>query len=199
MSTFSEDFTSDASFTLASGEEINVPTMHQEEWMPYGETEDFEVIDLPFRGGELSMTFVLPAEGQFDAFERSLSAERWSEVINTLDSSMINLSLPKFEFETSVDLSAPLNETSLAVLFTSDADLSGIFGMLNYFVTGVFHKTFIKIDEGGAEAAAATAIIVGTTSEPPPSKRVSFDRPFFFAIRDQETQIILFFGRVMNP
>ena len=68
------------------------------------------------------------------------------------------------------------------------------------FIDAVFHWTFINVHEGGTEAAAATAIgpaILG--AGPPIDVRFIVDRPFFFAIRDNETKTVLFMGVVMEP
>jgi len=67
------------------------------------------------------------------------------------------------------------------------------------FITEAFHKTFVAVDEAGTEAAAATAVISSGTSEPTVDYTVNVDRPFYFLIRDRQTDIWLFFGRVMEP
>ena len=67
------------------------------------------------------------------------------------------------------------------------------------FIDEVFHKTFIAVDEQGAEAAAATAIVVGEFAAPSDEFEFRADRPFLFLIRDRLTGTILFFGRVTDP
>jgi serpin B len=53
------------------------------------------------------------------------------------------------------------------------------------------------VDEKGTKAAAVTAGIVMMRSVMPKMYRV--DRPFVFAIFDQESHNILFMGQVVNP
>ena len=55
------------------------------------------------------------------------------------------------------------------------------------------------MDEAGTEAAAATGVMMQLESEPPDPVSVTVDRPFIFLIRDQETDAILFIGRVEEP
>ena len=68
------------------------------------------------------------------------------------------------------------------------------------FITGVFHKAYVEVNEQGTEAAAATGVAVAATSMPldPPPTFIA-DRPFVFVIRQNDTGAILFVGRVMDP
>jgi serine protease inhibitor len=66
----------------------------------------------------------------------------------------------------------------------------------NLFISKVLHKTFLKIDEKGAEGAAVTSVGVGVTSLPP---SIRFDRPFLFLIRHKDTGAILFAGKMEAP
>ena len=69
----------------------------------------------------------------------------------------------------------------------------------NLYIEKVVHKTFVEVNEEGTEAAAATSVEVGVKSVPPPPIPFSVDRPFFFAIRDNETKTVLFMGVVVDP
>jgi serpin B len=71
----------------------------------------------------------------------------------------------------------------------------------NLYISDVIHKAFVKVDEQGTEAAAATGVVVGVMSAPLPSEQVVMrvDRPFFFAVVDQQSGSILFVGRVLDP
>ena len=105
--------------------------------------------------------------------------------------------MPKFRFESSFALVPTLRAMGMNEAFEPFvADLSGIDGTRDLYVTDVLHKAYVAVNEAGTEAAAATAVIVGTTSVPP---AVVLDRPFLFFIRDIATGAILFVGRVMNP
>jgi serpin B len=84
------------------------------------------------------------------------------------------------------------------------ADFTGIANPPNkadrLFISQVFHKGFVRVDEKGTEAAAATAVSMaragGMPAEPRPFKA---DHPFSFVIRDNASGLILFLGRVLDP
>jgi len=145
------------------------------------------------------MVVILPSEGQFRSFESSLDAQNIDTIIGNLQAKQVDLSLPKFEFESSLNLKQTLIKLGMSEAFSDRADFSGITGNKELSITDVVHKAFVSVDEEGTEAAAATAVIVGLTSAPAMPISVRIDRPFIFLIRDIETGAVLFVGRVMNP
>ena len=105
--------------------------------------------------------------------------------------------LPKFSFESSFPLSETLQAMGMVVPFSAAADFSGI-GDRSLYIDEVYHKTFIDVNEKGAEAAAATAIVMNETSIPEDFVFTA-NRPFLTLIRDRVTGVVLFFGRVLDP
>ena len=83
--------------------------------------------------------------------------------------------------------------------FNDLADFSGMTGEKDLFISDIFHKAYVKVDEEGTEAAAATAVVMQVTSAPADPLQLTVDRPFLFLIRDHQTQSVLFMGRVVEP
>ena len=79
------------------------------------------------------------------------------------------------------------------------ADFSAMVGKKELYISAVIHKAFVEVNEEGTEAAAATGVVVGVTSVAPSPPIFKADHPFVFFIRDNSSQSILFFGRVLNP
>jgi len=69
------------------------------------------------------------------------------------------------------------------------------------FISGVYHKTFIELDEKGTEAAAATAVAMmrATSIDMEEPVEVNLERPFFYAIQHKPTGALFFLGRLMDP
>ncbi|MFC1938772.1 serpin family protein [Chloroflexota bacterium] len=196
---FNENATSDGVFHLINGDEMTVPMMRQTESFGYAEGDNYQAIELPYDGNELSMVILLPDSGEFSAFESSLDFHKLQEIIGNLQYGEVALTMLKFEFESSFDLKDTLSDMGMPVAFSENADFSGMTGNRELFITDVVHKAFVSVDEAGTEAAAATAVIVGLTAVPEEPVTVNIDRPFIFMIRDIETESILFTGRVLNP
>jgi len=173
---------------------------------PYDETEDLQVLELPYQGQELSMLILLPKEGTMDSLEASLNAQRISEVRNSLKNERVNVYLPRFKFETKYFMKETLvgmgmpTAFTLGVDFGGKADFSGMTGKKDLNIDQVIHKAFVEVNEEGTEAAAVTAVMtIAGSALPPKIKIFNADHPFIFVIQEKATGNILFLGRVSDP
>ncbi|MGD0795372.1 MAG: serpin family protein [Dehalococcoidales bacterium] len=199
-SQFEKTSTHDGQFHLLTGSDVTVPMMFQEHNFKYAEGADYQAVELPYDGNQLSMLVILPAAGSFSSFEPSLTSQALGDIIGKLQSNPVNLTMPKFTIESSFGLKQTLTGLGMAQAFDpSRADFSGMDGAKDLYISDVVHKAYVTVDEAGTEAAAASGVIVGTTAMPVNIKNVTLDHPFIFLIRDIPTGAILFIGRVMNP
>ncbi len=195
MEPFPAAGTTDATFTLLDGTELEVPLMSGrgdtsasgDGWV--GATKNYT--------GGLYIQFILPDEGRFDEI-----ADNLSTVLADYEKGQTggaSLGVPRFESRTSLELTPPLKALGLTAPY-ENGNLLGIANDQRLVVDQVIHETFIAIDEEGTEAAAATAVIAGVTSapviEPIP---VVLDRPFLYRITDRETGTTLFMGQILDP
>lgn len=196
---FDEAATRDTAFRRLDGSEVMVPTMHQTVQTVYGEGEGFQAAELAYDGQQLAMLLLVPDEGNFAAFEETLSERMVDEVRAGLSAHIVELAFPKFSFRSNVPAKAPLQALGMVAAFgAGQADFSGMTDSASLFIQDVVHQAFVAVDERGTEAAAATAVVVGETSAPPPAT-LTVDRPFVFAIIDRATGATLFVGRVLDP
>jgi serpin B len=199
-SPFESEFTKEAEFNLLDGSTVEVPMMNQTQFYNYSSGEDFQAIELPYQGYQMSMVILHPELQAFGSLEGSLTAERLEEIIGELERTNVNLALPKFQFDMNLPLGQVLQGLGMVDAFEfGQADFSGMDGTRELYLQDVLHKAFVSVDEEGTEAAAATAVVVGVTSAPMEPITVNIDSPFIFLIRDMETGSILFLGRVLDP
>ncbi len=202
---FDEAATHKGRFHLADGREETVSMMSQIGWFDYGAGtgyEPYQAVELPYYGGRASMLILLPYPNAFDRFERDLSRRRLDEILGGLSRKRVRIIMPRFRFDWgSKSLRNALESMGMIYAFNPRlADFSGMDGAKDLFISDVFHKAFIAVDEKGTEAAAATAVTIGLTSVPSnPSVEINLNRPFIFIIRDNVTGTVLFIGRVSNP
>ena len=201
---FPDTLTDNQSFTRLDGSQVTVPMMNLRSnpvKLLYYDAGNCRIIELPYKGNRLVMNLILPDSGTYNNFEQNLSAEIISELINGLDSmGLVTVRIPRFEFTTaSISLKEAFQNLGMTAPFGLSADFSGI-GNVRLFISDIYHKAFVKVDEKGTEAAAATAVIMGRTSDPAPRKeQFVANRPFIFFIRDTMTGAILFMGRILDP
>ena len=133
---------------------------------------------------------------------KSLDYKYYQEIIGSLQSTDVRLSLPKFKMDFRFELGNTLSQMGMPLAFSKDgADFSGMTGNRNLCISKVIHQAFIKVDEKGTEAAAATVVIMKYTMAPHhvEPKIFNADHPFVFLIKDNATGSILFMGKIMKP
>ena len=201
---FSKQATKDAAFHLTGGRDVMVPMMHQAEDFRYGESEDVQLLELPYGGYELSMVVVLPKRNDgLPALEKALTAENARAWLSSMRRREVQVYLPRFKMTSQFKLAETLQSLGMMLPFSEQADFSGMSTAEDLMISEVIHKAFVDVNEEGTEAAAATAVVIAPASAPvgEPERPVVFraDHPFVFMIRDNRTGAILFLGRVTDP
>ncbi|XP_049620968.1 LOW QUALITY PROTEIN: leukocyte elastase inhibitor-like [Suncus etruscus] len=205
---FSKEDTQKATFRLNKKDTKKVKMMYQKNKFPLGYIEDLrcQVLELPYQGEELSMVILLPNDIEdgttgLQKIEKQMTLEKLSEWTNAENMSVVEVRvyLPRFKLEENYSLKSHLAHLGLTQLFDpSQADLSGMSGARDLFVSKIIHKSFVEVNEEGTEAtAAATAIIYAKCRKL--VKVFNCDHPFLFLIRHNASSTILFLGRFTSP
>jgi serpin B len=189
-------------FTLLDGTQKQHPMMrHQDSAsFPYYENELFQAVSLPYGEGRMSMYIFLPNQGvSLKTFYEKLNAENWQQWMNQFNNfdnsgGEVLISLPRFKLEYAIDLKDALKALGMEIAFTKEANFSGMTSS-SVSIDKIKHKTFVEVNEEGTEAAAVTEV-GGVRSGP---IEMNVNRPFFFAIRDNQTGSILFVGSIVEP
>jgi serpin B len=199
---FDERTTRTDSFITTDSTPVVVPMMSQQQTFRYAVQDDFQILEMPYAGDDLSMVVMLPdtADG-LAGLEAALTPALLEESLEAMSSREVRVQLPKFTFDDSMELSSILSNLGMPDAFGNSADFGGM-ADTDLAIDGVVHKTFIDVSEKGTEAAAATGITIGTTSvviDPSPPPLFRADHPFLFALRDTHSDSLLFLGRVTQP
>jgi serpin B len=182
--------------SLSSGT-IQVPTMHLEEEFNYARLEGFQVVELPYLGGEMSMAIFLPdAPDGWTDLENRLSSPALSRWFGDLRKERIKVALPKFQSGSSFRLDDALGRAGLRDAFDPGlADFGGMTSQKPLNLGSVAHAAKVEVDEAGTRAAGVSwaTVVLGLIP------KFQADHPFLFVIRDVPTGAILFMGRVLKP
>ncbi len=197
---FRKDMTKDTDFHLTPGASVTVPMMHQNGRFRHTETDDLQVLGLPYGDGIFSMIILLPkAIDGLAVVEAGLNPENLERWISSLAYQQdTEVSIPRFRMTTEFSLPVTLRAMGLRTAFTTQADFSGMTRDEQLVLDQVVHQAFVDVNEEGTEAAAATGVSAVTVSKP---EIVEFraDHPFVFLIRDNRTGLLMFVGRVTDP
>jgi len=202
---FDKEKTKEEPFHVPGGTTKKIPMMRQSGNYLYLENSDFQAISLPYGDKRMSMFVFLPAkEANLKAFHESLTAENWATWMAGFHMRDGQILLPRFKIEFETKLKDVLIDLGMGDAFHSRrADFSRMITHPeeNAYIHDVIHKTFAEVNEEGTEAAAVTSVEMRLTSVQVREEpfRMVVDRPFFFAIRDSRTGLVLFTGSVVNP
>lgn len=203
---FSEESNTTEKFTLSSGEEVDAEFMNQTVvYVNFFADEGFTAMNKPFNDGG-SMWLILPDEGvaiselvKTDKFMNLLTKD--GEGVESFRTK-INLSLPKFDVTSDLELDKNLKNLGITDVFdATKADFSNLTSSVNgeIWLSKVKHAARVRVDEEGCEAAAYTEMMLAGNALPP-QEEVFFklNRPFVFAITGLDGTV-LFIGTVQNP
>ena len=205
QSQFEKTRTQEEDFHLSASETVRTPLMHREGAYNYFDGGTFQVLEIPYKGAELSMLVFLPKDpGGLPALEQSLTPPELQRWLGGLQAeSKVILTLPKFKMTRAFELGKALSAMGMKQAFARGAaDFSAMTGKRDLWISAAIHKAYVDVDEEGTEAAAATATVFRTLSmRAPQPEPIVFraDHPFLFLIRDNRSRGILFIGRVADP
>ena len=199
---FDPVWTRERTFHPATGGEKQVPMMMRTGAYLYHQGENFQAISLPYGNEQMSMYIFLPdRKSDLNTFLGNLDAENWENWISQFHKDTVNIVMPKFKLKYGTTLNDTLNALGMGIAFKSElADFTRMASLDdNLYLAKIDHKAVIEVNEEGTEAAAVTSVGIETAFAPPLPIDFTVDRPFFFAIRDSQTQTVLFMGVVVDP
>ncbi|XP_007559909.1 serpin B6-like isoform X1 [Poecilia formosa] len=204
---FKVDATRDAQFSVNKNEKKPVKMMHMKSKFPltYISEVACQILEMPYKGKELSMLIFLPnnMEGTtgLEKLEQTLTYEKFMDWTNPdmMDMIEVQVGLPRFKLEEKYDMKAVLMSMGMVDAFDqANSDFSGMSPANDLFVSEVYHKAFVEVNEEGTEAAAATAAVMMLRCAMIPATFIA-DHPFLFFIRHNPSKSVLFAGRYCSP
>lgn len=154
------------------------------------------VISLPYEGANARFILLVPlTDDGVGTLGNALSASEWKRILGTLRNTSVALAMPKFSVSKHYNLIKPLEQLGLQNIFTDKADLSGMLGSNDLYVSDFEQVSKLKIDEEGSEADSATLIrISGKASEE--GESVTVNHPFIFAVTVGQHDDVLLMGQI---
>ena len=195
---FDAEKTKDGVF-YAEDKEYNMDFMHREGTYRTMKNGTYLMLEMDYKGGAYCMDFILPnGSNKVADVVESLDATAFENVLEQLASTNIDVAIPRLKISSNYILNDALIAIGIQNAFDIEkADFSKI-STDPLFVSLVKQKTFIELNEKGAEAAAVTGgMTTGATA--PGAETFYVDRPFVLILRERQSNIILFAGVIVLP
>ncbi len=184
-------------FNLRNGEKKQHPMMSQSGHYRYLQGTDFQAISLPYGSGQVSLYIFLPnSDSSLEEFQKGLTDKKWERWMSQFQEIPGDIVLPRFKLEYGISLNEALKALGMALAFDGRADFEEM--CPGVFIGQVRHRTFVQVNEEGTQAAAATAVMM-IRAMPAETFTMIVNRPFFCAIRDNQTGTLLFMGSIADP
>jgi serpin B len=197
---FNKRPTGPAPFQISTEKNASVPLMHQTGTFGYLDGGTFQALELQYEGNELAMVVFLPKQVDgLAAFETQLSSDQLASWIGKLRGEEVQVSLPRFKMSCEFSLKDTLSALGMPMAFSPRADFSGMDVKKDLFLSEVFHKAYVDVNEEGTEAAAATGAVMARVRAVRNTVTFRADHPFVFLIRERRSGAILFLGRLEDP
>jgi len=204
---FTKELTTQQPFYLDASHAKTIPLMFKQHAQRYARKEGFQIATLPYASGLFQfVVFVPDAVDGLAAVEKQLTGALLSECAR-FPRTEVRLSIPRLAMSAPVvSLKQTLTAMGAGEMFADGkADFSRMIfdaERLQPYVSDVYHRTFIEMDEDGTKAASASAGVVRYKNGAPKAiahQVVKADRPFLFMIQHVSTGACLFLGRVSDP
>jgi serine protease inhibitor len=172
---------------------------------PYLEEPKFQAVRLGYRTSQLGMYIFLPAkDSSLPEFQQNLCSAAWDKWIGQFETVEGHIRLPRFRLNYQANLKGVLEKLGMGIAFNRQR---ARFDTIHcpppeLWIDQVLHRAVGEVNETGTEASAVTSSGIGASlapRKPVRSFKMIVDRPFFFAIRNDITDIILFMGAVEEP
>lgn len=204
---FDKDNTKEMSFDMFGPNEKIVNMMLASDDYLYYENLVFQAVRIPYKESTIGMYIFLPQkQSSLSNFYGQLNYDNWGKWMSSFKERNGKVGIPRFTLRDSIELKEVLAALGMEVMFSSkNANLENMFGKRdrNVFISEVSHKSFIEVNEEGTEAAAVTDLTYydccSIIKERPKPFEMIADRPFFFAITDNTTGLVLFMGSIVDP
>lgn len=193
---FEKNHTHPGLFHLMDGTTKTVPMMNRGGAMQNFSGESFRGARLPYGDGGLAMYICVPSrKSDLTDFLEGLSRDNWDRWLSHVYTVDGGISMPRMHVESALSLNEALKGAGMARAFHDMGEFTAM-GSPHLFLGHVPQKTYLQVDEEGTTAAAMTFPSFAKAIERGP---LMVDRPFFLAIRDDRSGVILFAGAIYDP
>lgn len=130
---------------------------------------------------------------------KTIDSNTIGEILENMNEELIELSIPKFNIETTSGAEKSFARTGLAGIFTSKADFSGVTKEQKLHIEELQQHVVVSVDEGQSSQNSLSTAMLRSNNNDQSDRSVIIDRPFLFYVLDQVNNVILVAGKILQP
>lgn len=201
---YCEDEVREGTFIGYNGKEEKAFMMYSTEGI-YLNTENAKGFIKPYENGYSFVALLPEEEIDIGEFIQSLNGEKFLKIIEEAEDSDnikfsgVSAALPKFSSRTCAEMQEILQEMGIKQAFAGEkADFSKMEKMSrkNTYISRIIQNSYINVDETGTQAGAVTQVAVDGKGIS--QLEVILNRPFVYAVIDNETKLPVYIGAMLN-
>jgi serpin B len=163
--------------------------------------DGWTAVALPYRGGRLAMTALLPRPGP-GAFGCRVPSPAALQAVRTALSGAgpaAGVALPKVSLGSHQDMNDLLTRLGMGIAFGRRADFTGL-SPAACCISLVEHAATLRVGDTGTVGSAATGVgVAPVDAEMPVARQVVFARPYLMLVTGTASGEPLFLARVADP
>ncbi|XP_015743924.1 protein Z-dependent protease inhibitor [Python bivittatus] len=195
---FSAKLTQLETFYIDNYRTVQVPMMFKTDRIAstFDKTLQCYVLKLPYKGS-VQMLIVMPVkEADYMFVEDHLTHELVESWLNTMKIRKMDIYFPRFKLDQTYHMDQLLQDLGIKDLFSYKADLRHLSNQRFIKISQILQRASIEVNEKGTEVAAVSGSEIMAYSLP---DIIRINRPFIFMMYEDNTNVLLFVGRVTNP
>jgi serine protease inhibitor len=184
-------------FTTAAGRSATAQFMSGDGYR-YATSGGWTAVRLPYRGGKLAMTALLPPAGATGCQVPPVAGLTRLATALGRPGLSASVKLPKVNLASHQEMNGLLTELGMGVAFGPGADFGGLSPAAGQ-ISIVEHAATLAVGEKGTVGSAATAVGMTSSAELVTGPQIDFDRPYLMLVTGTASGEPLFIARVTNP
>nr|XP_003462705.2 putative alpha-1-antitrypsin-related protein [Cavia porcellus] len=194
---FPAEHTAEEDFYIDKDTVIRVPMINRLDVFLLGRDEELSSwVLVQHAVGDVMAFFILPDPGKMQELEKGLTQEHLDKILGTISERSARIHFPRLTISATYDLRSILSTLGITKIFSNEADLSGVTEVASIKLSAAVHKAMLTIDDKRIEAEWATDLDDSAWAK---ALTVKFNRPFLLFIQEENTNMLLFMGKVLNP
>ncbi len=178
----------------------NVKFLTAFDYYQYGETDDYQIIELPYEGYKYSLIIILPKQIRSllnfeNKFFNYPSYSMWRQY--NMQREEVRLLLPEFEIKSYYSLKNNL-DTIIPAVFTPGGNFLNLIKKI-VFVNGIYHFSKIKVENESQDLLELKNINFTNEKKTNNSFIFNANHPFIFLVIDRQSEAVLFMGHLYSP